>query len=170
MQNVEFKAELRDPDLCRRLLKGDVVQGAIWIECLEQFDTYYRVPDGKLKRRETTGYPTEYIFYSRAHRTRPKLSNFTIYTESQALSRFGATPLPIWLTIKKSRELWLHRGVRIHLDTVEGLGNFIEFEALVCPERNLARCHELIEALRQTLATAIGEPISSGYAELATTG
>jgi adenylate cyclase, class 2 len=166
MQNVEFKAELRDPDLARTILGSGALKNVLWIESLEQTDTYFRVPDGRLKKRETVGYPTEYIFYNRTNRSRPKLSNFVLYSEQSALERFGTTPLPIWLVVKKTRDLWLYQGVRIHLDRVESLGSFIEFEALVSPERNLAKCHEFMDELRRAFGPSLGEPIASGYSDL----
>lgn len=163
MQNVEYKAELRDPALARTLA-GNL--RALPVETLRQTDTYFRVPDGKLKKRETVGFPTEWVFYARPSRARAKLSNFTIYPEAMAKARFGAMPLPAWVTVVKTRELWTYDGVRIHLDTVAGLGTFIEFEALICPERSLQRAHELVEMLRKHFGPAMGEPIACGYADL----
>ncbi len=163
MQNVEYKAELRDIALARTICASI---GALFADTLEQTDTYYRVPDAKLKKRETRGRDPEYVFYSRPARTRPKLSQFTLYTQAQAAERFGSSPLPVWVTVKKSRDLWIYHGVRIHLDTVDTLGSFIEFEALVTPDRNLARCHELIDNLRASFSPAMGEAIACGYAEL----
>jgi len=164
MQNVEYKAELRDPDLARTIC-GAINAG--WVATFKQIDTYYRVPDARLKKRETEGHPTEWVFYQRASRARPKLSTFTIYPEAMSKERFGSTPLPVWCVVKKSRSLHLSRdGVRIHLDHVEGQGWFIEFEALICPERNLAKCHEAIDGLRRAFAPALGEPIACGYADL----
>ena len=163
MQNVEFKAELRDPSLARMICQS---LGAAHVGKLAQTDTYYSVPDAKLKKRETPGAATEYIFYSRADRSRPKLSTYTIYTESQAIDRFGATPLPVLIVVKKVRDLYLYKQVRIHLDQVEGLGNFLEFEAVVSPAQNLAVCHGLMDELRTAFGPALGEPIACGYADL----
>ncbi len=165
MQNVEYKAELRDLPLAKTIC--DTI-GASWVSTLAQTDTYFRVPDAKLKRRECVGYEPEWIFYSRSARLEPKLSNFTIYSDAQAQQRFGTTPLPTLCVIRKKRELYMSRGgVRIHLDQVEGVGTFIEFEALVCPERNLAECHRQLDELRQIFRPVLGEGISSGYADLA---
>lgn len=163
MQNVEFKAELRDPALARTIC-GSI--GADAVGLLQQTDTYFRVPDAKLKKREVPGAATEYIFYNRPNRSRPKLSSYTLYTEAQALERFGASPLPVWVVVKKSRDLHMYKSVRIHLDHVEGLGHFIEFEAVVTPNHNLAVCHNLVDELRRAFAPAMGEPIACGYAEL----
>jgi adenylate cyclase class IV len=175
MQNVEYKAELRDIALARTIAAGI---GAIHAEILRHTDTYFRVPDAKLKKRESVGHPTEWVFYSRPGQSRAKLSNFTLYSEHQARERFGAAELPVWVVVKKVRELWSWEGVRIHLDTVDGLAHmpnedgtrgpatFIEFEALVTPERSLAKAHEQVEFLRKSFLPAAGEPLSVGYAEL----
>lgn len=175
MQNVEYKAELRDLSLARTIAASI---GALRVDTLRQTDTYFRIPDGKLKKRETLGQPTEWIFYSRPGQSRAKLSTFTIYPEHMARERFGSTDLPVWLIVKKSRDLWTWNGVRIHLDSVEGLGHqrdeqgrptpghFIEFEALVCPERAQAKAHEQVEFLRASFAPAMGEAIAAGYADL----
>ncbi len=163
MQNVEFKCELRDPALAR-LIAAQI--GARRVGVLRQIDTFYRVPDGRLKRRECEGEPTEFIFYHRLNRSRPKLSHFTIYTEEEARARFGTRELPVWLVVKKSRELWMYAGVRLHLDDVEGLGRFFEGEALVTPGQHVGRCHELIAEVRRAFAPALGELIATSYADL----
>lgn len=165
MQNVEFKAELRDPSLARTIL-GPADLGAAWIVTLHQTDTYFRIPSARLKKRECPGEPTEYIFYDRADRAHPKMSHFKIYSEAQALERFGASPLPVRIVVRKTRDLFMYGNVRIHLDQVEGLGWFIELEALVSPQHNVARCHETIAMLRERLATALGEAIAVGYADM----
>jgi adenylate cyclase class IV len=163
VQNVEYKAELRDLFLAHAICRN---LGADFAGTIEQTDTYYRVPDARLKKRETPGATTEYIFYNRINRTRPKLSSYTIYTELQALERFGSSPLPVWVVVRKTRELHLYRGVRIHLDHVETLGRFLEFEVIVRPDQNLAQCHALMDFLRQSFGPACGEPIACSYADL----
>lgn len=163
MQNVEFKSELRDPPLARAALTR---LGATLAATLRQVDTYYRVPDGRLKKRETEGEPAEYIFYHRANLLRPKLSHFTIYTESEARKRFGLMPLPIWLTISKVREVWMFKNARVHLDDVEHLGSYFEVEVLVTPDRHVGLCHMLASDIRQRLAPMLGENIAVSYADL----
>jgi adenylate cyclase class IV len=163
MHNVEFKAELRDLALAKTVCSA---LNATFIGTLEQTDTYYRIPSGRLKKRECVGEPMEFIFYDRANRTRPKLSHFTIYSEQQAAERFGLQPLPIWVVVRKTRDLYMLGSVRIHLDRVEGLGNFLEFEALVSTSQNIARCHEVIAELREAFGPVLGEPIACGYSDL----
>lgn len=163
MRNVEFKAELRDLTLALPIC---LELGAKMVGTLEQTDTYYRVADARLKKRETVGEPTEWIFYQRPDESKPKLSQFMIYSEAEAHERFGISPLPVWLVVKKSRELLLYGNVRIHLDRVEELGDFIEMEAMVTKACGEAACRDAIARLRAALAPVLGEPISCGYSDL----
>lgn len=163
MHNVEYKAELRDRELARAVCRN---LGATYIATLEQTDTYYRVPTGRLKRRECLGEPTEWIFYDRKDESRARLSCFTIYSESQARDRFGTQPLPQLVVVQKVRELYLFENVRLHLDDVRDLGRFIEFEALVSPGHPVASCHTVVERLRSAFGPLLGEPLSCSYSDL----
>lgn len=163
MHNVEYKAELRDLAMARAACHA---VGATHIITLEQTDTYFRVPSGRLKRRECRGEPTEWIFYDRRDEARPRLSCFTIYSDAMARERFGVAPLPELVVVRKTRDLYLFENVRIHLDEVEGLGQFLEFEALVSPGFPVAKCHGVVDRLRATFGPALGEPLSCSYADL----
>lgn len=165
MQNVEYKAELRDPELARSIARA---LKASFIGALHQKDTYFRITHGRLKKRESKGEPTEYIFYDRANRSSAKLSHFMIYSESAALERFGTNPLPTWVVVEKDRDIYMLGNVRIHIDQVHGLagGAFIEFEALVSRDYHVLRCHEAIDGLRESFAPVLGEAISGSYADL----
>lgn len=163
MTNIEFKAELRDLDLCRTLLRKI---HATFVDTLEQTDTYYRLSDGRLKKRETKGQPTEYIFYHRENSARPRASRFTIYSENQARQHFGAGELPVVVQVIKTRELYMHSGVRIHLDLVKDLGTFIELEALITPQTPEAHCFQTVELLKAALVPVMGEMLSHSYADM----
>ena len=163
MQNIEFKAELRNLEAARRQCK---LIGAERIGHLRQVDTYFRLADGRLKRREAPGEPVEWIFYHRPNRVSPKMSNFTILTDEQARRRWGTKSLKPWLVIQKSREIWMVDEVRIHVDEVTDLGAFIEFEAMVTRSLDVKACHEAIAELRSIFQPLMGEPISVSYSDL----
>jgi len=167
MQNVEFKAELKDLDLARSIC---LALGAQLAGILDQTDTYYVVKQGRLKKRETVGEETEWILYERPDAAGNKLSRFKIYTEDEAAQRFGIATLAMRVVVKKVRELYMLGNVRIHLDTVEELGRFIEFEAMVSPRQNEAECQQQVTRLRQELSPALGEAIAVGYADMLETG
>jgi adenylate cyclase, class 2 len=163
MQNIELKLELRDPALAGSILRS---LGATLAGVEEQTDTYFKIAHGRLKRREIAGEPPEFILYERRDLARPRASTFTIYSEAQAATRFGTSLPPVWVVVRKVREVYLRGHVRIHLDQVNGLGTFIEFEALVTPDCDDAACHAAVAELRAVLSPALGEPISTGYADL----
>jgi adenylate cyclase class IV len=163
MQNVEFKAELKDLPLARSIC---VALGAAPVATLEQTDSYYRCAQGRLKKREVPGEPTEWIAYERPDVTQPRLSRFTIFTETDARARFQPHTLEPWVVVRKTRELLMYGTTRIHLDIVRDLGTFIEFEALVSSRQPAARGHEVVAELRRALAPALGESIAVGYSDL----
>lgn len=167
MQNVEFKAELRDPELAVGLVRR---LGASHIGVIHQVDTYFRVPDFRLKKRvaEMEGHaePVEYIRYERPDRTQPKVSKFIIYSEAEALKLFGTDPMPVRVIVDKTRDLWMIDTVRIHLDDVVGLGRFLEVEVLVSPRQNVARSHARLAEIRRGLMPVLGEPIAHSYSDM----
>jgi adenylate cyclase class IV len=163
VHNIEFKAELRDLEGARRQCR---VLKAQRIGHLRQSDVYFRMPDGRLKRRTAPGEPIEWIYYHRPDRVSPKMSTFTILSEEQALRRWGTGSLRTWLTVTKTRELWMLGPVRIHLDEVDGLGRFIEFEAVVSPEHEVRECHARVQRLRQVFGPVLGEPVAVSYCDL----
>ncbi len=171
MKNLEWKAELRDPNLARLICKK---MGATPVAKIRQTDTYYNVARGRLKKREAVAVergigspePIEYIFYERPDTVAPKVSDYTIYTHDQVLERFGQAPLPVWLTVTKVRELYLFNSIRIHIDDVHDLGWHFEFEILMNSEKDAETAPERAEKLKSTFLPALGEPIRMSYADL----
>lgn len=163
MQNIEFKAELRDLQLAYTLARR---LGARHVGQLWQIDTYYRLVDGRLKKRETEGSPVEYIFYQRENEAQVRQSTFTIYTENEARARFGRLEWHPWIVVRKTRDVFMLGHVRIHLDQVDRLGTFIEFEALVSDQNDQAKCHAALQKLRREFAPVVGEMLSLSYSDL----
>jgi len=164
MQNVECKCTLFDIELARLAAKK---LGALRVGQVDQHDTYFKLADGRLKKRESHGEKPSYVHYHRINRSIPKLSHFHIYTEDQAHQRFGIRTLVPWVTVDKKREIWMYRNAHLHLDEVLHLGNFFEAEALVTPTNHVGLAHRLIADIREKLQPALGELISSSYADMA---
>jgi adenylate cyclase class IV len=171
MQNVEHKAELRDLPLARAICARI---GARHIVTVRQIDTYFRVARGRLKKREAvvlehdgaTPEPDEYIFYERPDKVGGKISKFTVYSESEARAHFGPVDPPIWLVVRKTRELYMLGTVRIHLDVVEDLGSFFEIESLVTRGNTLPKATEAADSVRASFAPVLGEPIADSYSDM----
>lgn len=163
MQNIEFKSELRNIDAARQQC---ALLGAQRESRMAQRDTHFRMADGRLIKRETSGKAIVWVYYHRPDRISPRMSNYTILTDAQAKRRWGTRSLRLWLTVEKTREIWLLGEVRIHLDVVKDLGAFVEFEALVSRRFNVKACHETIARLREAFSPVMGEPISASYSDL----
>ncbi len=163
MQNVEWKAEIRDLEAARRQCG---LVGASQVGSFVQIDTYFRLTDGRLKRRETPGRPIEWIFYRRPDSLAARVSQYTLLSDQQARVRYGEGTLVPWKIVRKTRELWVIDNVRIHLDDVESLGLFIEFEAVVSARHDLAECRMMLAHLRDQFAPILGEAIGGSYESL----
>jgi homotetrameric cytidine deaminase len=76
---------------------------------------------------------------------------------------------PPVVVVSKRRHLFMWAGVRIHLDEVEDLGTFIEFEAVLesgsAPEA-LAEAHDKVARLRRELGIEDSALVSVGYSDL----
>lgn len=174
MKNLEWKAELRDPNLARLLCKHIRAQP---VATIRQTDTYYNVTRGRLKRRESavvepgseSPEPTQYIFYERPDEVRPRYSNYTIMTPDEMATRYGSAPIPEWLTVHKTRELFLRGPVRIHIDDVKDLGWHFEFEIVMDEGIDNETAALRGEEIRATFAPALGEPVQVSYADLLAT-
>jgi len=69
------------------------------------------------------------------------------------------------IIIRKTRRLYLFKNARIHLDTVENLGCFLEIE-VVGGDPTLTKDYELMEFLQQKLKLRDADARSLGYREL----
>jgi homotetrameric cytidine deaminase len=70
------------------------------------------------------------------------------------------------VTVTKRRRLLLWEGVRIHLDEVDGLGSFLEFEAVAEEGSDLSAEHEKVERLRAELDVKQANLVARSYSDL----
>lgn len=126
--NVEIKAWCANPDAVRETLIG---QGAHFIGKDRQTDSYFRVPNGRLKLREGQ-IENALIHYSRIDQAGPKTSEVSLYSPSSgpALKTLLTHALGILVVVDKQREIYFIDNVKFHIDSVTGLGNFVEIEAI----------------------------------------
>lgn len=142
-RNIEIKASCPDLTGAREIARA---LGAEPRGELLQVDTYFHLPEGRLKLREIAGAAAELIFYRRENRAGTKESRYdlTIVSDPQGTKRILASALGVRVVVRKRRELWYLERTRLHFDEVEGLGTFFEFEVEVSPGED--------EAPRQALA------------------
>lgn len=73
--------------------------------------------------------------------------------------------LGVWIEVEKKREVWLWENVRIHLDEVRALGNFVELKA-VTDEKGIQESHQRVETLMRTLGIVSDDLIACSYGDL----
>jgi predicted adenylyl cyclase CyaB len=98
----------------------------------EQVDTYFAVRAGRLKLRVIDGSRAELIPYLRADEAGARRSDYRVIPvpDPDGTLRLLSELLGVHRVVRKRREVLLWRNVRIHLDRVEGLGSFLELEAV----------------------------------------
>src|SRR4051794_23255088 len=112
--NIEWKARARNPRRQRDLI-GRLAGGAP--EVLEQWDTFFNTPRGRLKLRQLAPDRGELIFYERPDQPDLKTSNYAVTRTSEpALLRDVLTrSLGVRGEVRKRRWLYLAGPARIHL-------------------------------------------------------
>jgi adenylate cyclase, class 2 len=163
--NVELKA--RDPDPAKSLARCLEI-GAEDNGVLLQRDTYFAVPQGRLKLREQDGLRPHLIAYERPDRPELRQSRYFIAEVGDPidLRALLESVLGIRAEVTKRRRLFLDGSVRIHLDEVDALGHFIELEGVAAPGSDLAAENAEVEGLRAALAIEDRDLVGAGYLDL----
>ena len=125
--NVEIKAKCNNPENIRRYL---LANNADFKGTDEQLDTYFNVPNGRLKLREGN-IENNLIFYERTDQSGPKNSHFNLVKveDAKGLKEVLKKSNGLKVVVKKKREIYYISNVKFHIDEVPGLGSFVEIEA-----------------------------------------
>lgn len=162
--NIEIKAKIRDFD---RLKKWVEQISDTPVEIIPQTDTFFHTPQGRLKLRELGGHG-QLIYYERVDVSGPKRSNYFIsHTDEPAsLAEVLTFVLGVRGVVRKQRLLYLVGKTRIHLDQVEGLGNFLEFEVVLDDEDTPEEGEQIAAELMQTLGIKETDLVEGAYMDL----
>jgi len=126
--NYEFKASCTDiNELEQRLL----ALHPRFAGTDRQVDTYFNTPSDRLKLREGN-IENALIHYERSNVAGAKQSNVILYQHQPdaALKQILARTLGIKVVVDKLRRIYFIDNVKFHFDLVEGLGSFVEVEAI----------------------------------------
>jgi predicted adenylyl cyclase CyaB len=135
-RNVEIKAKATDmAALARRARELATSPG----EVLHQEDIFFNSPRGRLKLRTINNTSSELIYYERSDETAPKNSSYILLPvdDPVRMRQFLERANGVRGIVRKHRTLFLVGPTRIHLDEVEGLGNFIELEVVLQPAQSI---------------------------------
>ena len=164
-RNIELKARYADLDRARAVARqlGATSQGI-----LRQTDTYFKVANGRLKLREIEGAGSELIWYHRPNDTAARSSDYTLYPipDVSTFKPMLAGALGVWCVVRKQRDLYLWKNVRIHLDAVDQLGSFMEFEAVISETEAERDAYERLADLADQFGIRDADRIADSYSNL----
>ena len=162
---IEIKARCPDPQAIREILQ---VRNAIFRGTDQQIDTYFRVDHGRLKLREGQ-IENCLVYYERENQAGPKQSDVILYPPipGSSLKEILSRSLGVLVVVEKQREIYVIDNVKFHIDTVKGLGSFVEIEAIdtdgsLGRDKLLAQCQEFLELFK----IASGNLVAVSYSDL----
>jgi predicted adenylyl cyclase CyaB len=164
-RNVEIKARVSDLAALRKRVVEVSASGS---ELLVQRDTFYAVPQGRLKLREFGDGTAELIYYERPDKAGPKTSKYTRAQISDAAStrEVLGQVLETKAVVVKHREVFLAGMTRIHLDEVDGLGTFVEFEVVLTDDETDSDGERIVSVLMEQLGIRQEHLIERAYIDL----
>jgi adenylate cyclase class 2 len=126
--NYEFKAKCADIERLEEMLKDC---SPLFIGMDHQVDTYFNVPNGRLKLREGE-IESSLIHYNRIDTADAKQSDVQLYTHQPDpnLKEALTKALGVKVVVDKQRKIYFIDNVKFHFDVVNELGSFVEVEAI----------------------------------------
>ncbi|MBA4177350.1 MAG: adenylate cyclase [Leptothrix sp. (in: Bacteria)] len=164
-RNIEIKARIASVEAllprARTLADGAPV-------LMAQDDSFFAVAHGRLKLREFADGSAELIHYHRADSVEAKASDYVRVPvpDPAALRQALARGCGLRGRVRKQRWLLLAGATRIHLDRVEGLGDFMELEVMLQDGQSDAEGSAIAEALMRELGLADAERLAGAYLDL----
>lgn len=164
-RNLELKARLPSLDAAREIALRIATDR---LPDQRQTDTYFSCTSGRLKLREIDGAQAQLVWYRRPDGFDVRTSDYILAPaiDGESLKAALAGALGVQCVVAKRREIFLFHNVRIHLDRVDGLGEFLEFEAVIGPDADEAISQQRLDALRAQFGIQDADLIPGSYREL----
>jgi adenylate cyclase, class 2 len=86
--------------------------------------------------------------------------------DAHAARSLLTTALDVLVVVTKRREIFLRHNVRIHLDDVDQLGAFLEFEAVIGNGVDEETGRRQVDQLRDRFAIADADLVRASYGDL----
>lgn len=163
--NIEIKARVRDFD---RLRQHAEQLSDLPLQVIHQEDIFFNTEKGRLKLRVLTTDRAQLIYYLRSDQEGPKRSDYHIFetSEHENLKRVLELAYGVRGVVKKTRYLYLIGQTRVHLDDVEGLGQFMELEVLMQEGQSDAEGQAIAEGLMTSLGVERSDLLEGAYMDL----
>lgn len=133
--NIEIKAVLHNWSAAEAVASRLSAQAP---QIINQQDFFFCCNGARLKLRILSSDRGELIRYERSNSAEPRRSCYLIARtqDPKTLLEILSSTLKVTAVVKKRRTLYLIGQTRIHLDEVEGLGDFLEVEVVLRPEQS----------------------------------
>jgi predicted adenylyl cyclase CyaB len=163
--NIEIKARLRDLDEIRH--RAEELSDTP-VEVIPQEDTFFNTSQGRLKLRVVSQDQGQLIYYTRPDQEGPKRSDYhiSLTSDPENLKRVLELAFGIRGVVRKTRYLYLVGQTRVHLDDVEGLGQFLELEVVMREGQSDAEGQSIAEGLMAVLGVERGDLLEGAYMDL----
>jgi predicted adenylyl cyclase CyaB len=163
--NIEIKARARNFNEIRRRAEG---LSSTPVETIPQEDIFFNTPLGRLKLRILAEDRGQLIYYTRPDQEGPKRSDYHIAHTSDPsnLKRVLELAYGIRGVVRKTRYLYLVGQTRVHLDDVEGLGQFMELEVVLREGQSDAEGQSIAEDLMTMLGVERTDLLEGAYMDL----
>lgn len=135
---------------------------------LEQTDTFFACASGRLKLRQFGSPGGELIYYARPDVTGPSECSYIVHrmSDPEGLREALAAALGIRGIVRKQRAVYFIGQTRVHLDTVEGLGDFVELEVVLKPHQVTSAGVQIARTLVQRLGINDNQLVDKAYVDL----
>lgn len=165
LRNIEIKARLADIEAAGKTAEEIATKR---LGTQHQIDTYFDARHGRLKLRQIDGLSAQLVWYSRPDTEEPVASDYELVPVSnpETLKAALGAALGVRVVVEKYRHIFLWHNVRIHLDRVTSLGEFLEFEAVLGPGDDEPTAHDQVEQLLQRFGIGPGDLLSVSYADM----
>lgn len=164
-RNIELKARIASVEALRPIAER---LATTTLAAERQTDTYFAGARGRLKLREREGLPAQLVWYERADSAQAKPSDYLLVDapDAAALKQALVAAYGVLVEVDKRREIYLRDNVRIHLDRVAGLGDFLEFEAVLGVGEADADGYRQLAELAAEFGVEPGHCIATSYSDL----
>lgn len=164
-RNIEIKAKINH--LAEFESRAEAISGDT-PTLITQSDVFFPCAHGRLKLRllgETLG---ELIHYQRPDQPGPKLSDYSISITDrpQDLRATLSAALGELAVVNKLRRLYMAGRTRIHIDTVEGLGDYLELEVVLAEGESVIAGELEADQLMDALGIEKSDLIEGAYVDL----
>ncbi len=164
-RNIEIKARIGSIDA---LLPHAAALAGAPPQTIAQDDSFFAVQHGRLKLRQFADGSAELIHYQRADATAAKASDYVRVPvpDPAALREALARGCGLLGRVRKTRWRLLAGQTRIHLDRVEGLGDFMELEVVLRDGQSDADGAAIADALMMALGLQDAERLAGAYLDM----